>query len=494
MIEWIRAANRWDGSERKGDAVQPQMVGGRYELVRAVGAGGMGQVFEGFDRHLKRRVAVKMTGANLDSDPEWNKRFYREAEVMAGVSHPGMPAIHDAGIEPGQPDRPFLVMEFVEGRTWEDLLAQRGPLPLGVVAALGAQAAAVLAATHRHRVYHRDLKPANLMVCDNGTVKLLDFGLAVALDGDRTRYTNTGQLLGTPAFMAPEQINHHEIVPQTDLYALGLVLHEMLTGRRVFTGTNPYSVWSDQINVPAPDLEYDRPELPAEVVGLIAAMIEKDPRRRPEDAGIVHAVLLRYATEITGLPETGDRISPVRMYARAVSATAGSRTDPTIRAHAPQLGGATTSARGNAGPFSRADLRAGRGLARDLADQSRYQPAVQELGRVIDAAVPMYGACDPDVVDARLELADLRFESGNYRAAAELFAALLGDLTSELGPYADRVVYCRRQLAGCRVHTGQRREAISELEELHRQMLTRYGAGDRRVIDLAAQITHVRTM
>ncbi|WP_280238149.1 protein kinase domain-containing protein [Nocardia abscessus] len=121
-----------------------QVVGGRYDLIRQVGAGGMGQVFEGFDRNLKRRVAVKVAHANLESDPEWTRRFRREAELMATVSHPGTPAIYDAGVTDTEPYRPYLVMEFVDGRNLDDVLARRGPLPIGIVAAIGAQTAAVL--------------------------------------------------------------------------------------------------------------------------------------------------------------------------------------------------------------------------------------------------------------------------------------------------------------------------------------------------------------
>lgn len=472
--------------------MQPQVVGGRYELVRSVGVGGMGQVFEGFDRNLKRRVAVKLTSANLDADPEWTKRFYREAELMAGVSHPGMPTIHDAGIQPGQPDRPFLVMEFVDGRTWEQLLTHRGPLPVGVVASLGAQAAAVLAATHRHRVYHRDLKPANLMMCDNGTVKVLDFGLAVALEGDFTRYSNTGQTLGTPAFMAPEQIEGGDIVPQTDLYALGLVLHELLTGHRVMAGSNPYVVWNNQVHSQVPDIRLDRADMPLDMASLIMSMVEKHPQQRPDDAATVHAVLLRHATHIGSLPEVGDRHSPVHMYARAVSAPGTSRTAPTMLAGAHVTTAPLATAPEATMSFSRGDLHAAMRRARDFADESRYQPAVQELSGVIDAAVLALGSRDVDVFDARIELADLRFESGNYAAAAELFRALVDDLTAERGPYDEQAMYCRRQLAGCKVHTGRVREALAELDRLHGQMLARYGADDKRVIDIGAQITHIR--
>nr|WP_244969826.1 serine/threonine-protein kinase [Nocardia cerradoensis] len=295
-------------------------------MVREIGAGGMGQVFEGYDSHLKRRIAVKLTHANLDQDPNWTKRFLREAELMAQLSHPGMPAIHDAGISPGPPERPYLVMEFIEGVTLDELLARRGPLPVGVVAALGAQAAAVLAATHRNRIYHRDLKPSNLMLCADGTVKVLDFGLAVTTDTDMTRYTNTGNTLGTPAFMAPEQVEGRAVVAQTDLYALGLVLHELLTGDRVMTGSSPYVVWQNQVHSAPAEIRRERPEVPVDMARLIMSMLAKSPDRRPEDAVTVHTVLMRHGNGIGELPEVGDFHGPARMYAEAVSAAVASPT------------------------------------------------------------------------------------------------------------------------------------------------------------------------
>ncbi|GAB4587615.1 protein kinase domain-containing protein [Nocardia sp. IFM 10818] len=485
--------------------MQPQVVDGRYKLIKEIGSGGMGQVYEGFDSHLKRRVAVKFTHPNLDQDPDWSKRFFREAELMAQLNHPGMPTIFDAGTAtvPGRPERPYLVMEFVVGITLDKLLDNRGPLPIGVVAALGAQTAAVLAATHRNRIYHRDLKPSNLMVCDDGTVKVLDFGLAIALDADMTRYTNTGHTLGTPAFMAPEQVEGKTIVPQTDLYALGLVLHELLTGDRVMTGTSPYVVWQNQVHLPPPDIRHERRDVPVEMARLIMSMLAKSPDQRPEDAATVHTVLLRYATGLDSLPEVNDTHSPARMYSLAVGVTPGARTAPTVVAPTRVIPGPVGSPSGNSGgeqvvpnheptDFSRGDIDRAIRRARDLADDSRYSPAIHELKTVVDKAVPLLGSRDADVVEARLKLADLRFESADYAGAADLYRTLIDDLTAERGPYDDDVMYCQRQLATCHVHIGDTRAALTRLKRLHSQMAVRYGEQDKRVIDLAAQITHIK--
>lgn len=460
------------------------VVGGRYDLIRQVGAGGMGQVFEGFDRNLKRRVAVKLTHIDLETDSEWTRRFLREAELMATVSHPGAPAIHDAGITDTEPHRPYLVMEFVDGVTLEDLLARHRRLPIGVVAALGAQVAAVLAATHRHRIYHRDLKPSNLMLCDNGTVKVLDFGLAVIPDADRTRFTSTGQTIGTPAFMAPEQIESREITPQTDLYALGLILHELLTGERVFAGANAFSVWTEQVSAAPPDIRAACPGIPADLAGVLMCMLEKKPEARPAGAAVVHAVLLRHAAGLAELVDDAD--SPARLYAAAVSAparvaAAEDAEDSAPAEFAPALGKPVPT-----DDVSRGDLHRAVEKARRLADESRYHPAVRQLHTAVRAAVPLLGARDADVVDARVQLAGLRFESGEYAEAAPLYRALIDDLTAERGPYDDQVVYCQRRLAECLLHLGDTGAARERFRRLQTQLEAKYGAADRRVSEVRA--------
>ncbi|BDT91499.1 protein kinase [Nocardia sputorum] len=466
-----------------------QVVGGRYDLIRQVGAGGMGQVFEGFDRNLKRRVAVKLAHANLESAPEWTRRFLREAELMATVSHPGTPAIYDAGLTDTEPYRPYLVMEFVDGLTLDVVLARRGPLPIGIVAALGAQTAAVLAAAHRHRIYHRDLKPSNLMLCDNGTLKVLDFGLAIALDADRSRYTSTGQTIGTPAFMAPELIEARDVTPQTDLYALGLILHELLTGARVVTGTNAFSVWSRQITTPAPDIRVERPEIPADMAGLITFMLEKKPESRPASTVAVHAVLMRHATDLAELVD--DNNSPARMYALAVNAPTRSPMAATAikSAHDPTP---ASEAMIPTDDLSRGDLHRAVEKARRLADESRYHPALRHLHTAIHDAIPLLGARDADVVDARIQLAGLRFESGDHAETAELYRALIDDLTADRGPYDDQVMYCQRQLAECMLHLGHTSEAVDRFLRLKAQLEARYGSSDRRVVEVAEIVGDLR--
>ncbi|MGF0319885.1 protein kinase domain-containing protein [Nocardia fluminea] len=464
--------------------MQPQVVGDRYELLAQIGSGGMGLVYEGFDRTLKRRIAVKFTQPSLSIDPGWTKRFFREAEAMARSSHPGLPTIYDAGVVAGSPERPYLVMEFIEGITFEALLSNHGSLPVGVVAALGAQTSAVLAATHRHRIYHRDLKPSNLMLCPDGTVKVLDFGLAVVLDTDVSRYTTTGTMLGTPAYMAPEQVEGKVVVPQTDLYSLGLVLHELLTGKRVMTGGTPFVVWQNQIHRPAPDIETLCDYVPPDMAELLMCMLAKSPNQRPQDASVVHSGLVRHAAGLGSLPEVDGRNEPALMYALAVGAAEGAERDSIAESGRPDL--QDTSATVAAGH--------GRDGLRQAIERTRVltgTDAVHELTTVVDAVAPVLGSQDPELVEARIRLADLHLATDNHPNAADLYRALIAELTDIRGPYDDRVLYCQQQLARCDARTGDARGAVRRLQHLHTRMAVRYGEQDRRVIALAAQIRSV---
>ncbi|MFD4443805.1 protein kinase [Nocardia sp. NPDC058519] len=466
--------------------MQPQVVGDRYELLAQIGSGGMGLVYEGFDRTLKRRVAVKFTQPSLNNDPGWTKRFFREAEVMARLSHPGLPAIHDAGVVPGSPEQPYLVMEFVEGITFDVLLANHGSLPVGVVAALGAQTSAVLAATHRHRIYHRDLKPSNLMLCPDGTVKVLDFGLAVVVDTDVTRYTTTGTTLGTPAYMAPEQVEGKVVVPQTDLYSLGLVLHELLTGKRVMTGGTPFVVWQNQIHRPAPEIETLCDNVPPDMAELLMRMLAKSPDQRPQDASVVHGGLVRHAAGLGSLPEVNGLNEPALMYAIAVGAAEGAERDSMAESGRPDQQDTLATV---AASHGRDGLRQAIERTRVLTGTD----AVHELTTVVDAVAPVLGPQDPEVVEARIRLADLHLATGDHPGATDLYRALVAELTDIRGPYDDRVLYCQQQLARCDAHTGDARGAVRRLQHLHTRMAVRYGEQDRRVIALAAQIRSVET-
>ncbi|WP_033293023.1 serine/threonine-protein kinase [Amycolatopsis jejuensis] len=290
------------------------LIADRYEVDDLpLGRGGMGAVHRGRDRRLGRLVAIKLLRLP-GGDEELEERFAREARILATLDHPGAPTLYDFGT---YEDRLFQVMQYVEGVTVADLLAEHGPLPVPWAAAIAAQAAAVLAAAHARAVCHRDLKPANLMLCPDGSVKVLDFGLAVLREANVARFTRAGQLLGTPSYMAPEQIQRGQAEPRSDLYALGCVLHEMLTGRQVFTGPTAYAVFDKQVKEPPPTVH----GVPAELNALLAATLAKAPSKRPSGAEVLYARLAPFARDLPPLPgflHPASVPSPARMYARMV--------------------------------------------------------------------------------------------------------------------------------------------------------------------------------
>jgi hypothetical protein len=266
---------------------QRTVLVGRYALISPLGRGGMGQVWEGRDERLGRPVAVKLVTADVLGGPDAARRFTREAAVTAGLEHPGVPAVYDAG---EYDDGLFLVMELVDGCTVSDLIAEHGPLPAGWAAAIGAQVAAVLAVAHERGIIHRDIKPHNIMVTRDGTAKILDFGVAGLVD---QRTTASGAAVGTPAYMSPEQLHSLPATPRTDLYALGCLMYEMLAGGPVFAAASPAALMRLHLEqAPAPLRRHDLPEW---LEPLVRQLLEKDPARRPQDARETYERLLPLA-------------------------------------------------------------------------------------------------------------------------------------------------------------------------------------------------------
>jgi non-specific serine/threonine protein kinase len=305
------------------------LIADRYELDELpLGQGGMGAVHGGHDKHLDRRVAVKFLHVpGGGADDELERRFVREARILARLEHPGAPVLYDFGMHDR---RLFQVMQFIDGVTVADVVGEHGPLPVPWVAGIGAQACAVLAAAHALAICHRDLKPTNLMLCPDGSVKVLDFGLAMLRETDVAQFTRTGQLLGTPAYMAPEQIQRGVAEPRSDLYALGCVLHEMLTGEQLFTGPTAYTVFEKQVNMPAPEVA----GAPAELNRIVADLLAKDAANRPADATVLYHRLAPFAVDLPLLPgflQLPSVTSPGRMYARILGRVADRIPDGRVR-------------------------------------------------------------------------------------------------------------------------------------------------------------------
>src|SRR5258708_18811105 len=231
------------------------------------------------DGLLGRAVAVKLFTAP-PGQPDLLARFDREARIVAGLRHPNLVVVFDAGVDQ---DVPYVVMELLAGPSLDALLALRGPLPLEVALGYAKQAAAGLAAAHAAGVVHRDVKPGNLVLDGDGTLKVVDFGIA-SLAGASTSLTASGGTLGTPAYLSPEPAAGRPAEPRSDLYALGCVLYALLTGSPPFTGDHPVATAVQHLNAAAPPVHERRPDLPPVIDQLLATLLAKDPQDRPPDA------------------------------------------------------------------------------------------------------------------------------------------------------------------------------------------------------------------
>jgi hypothetical protein len=275
---------------------QSQSVG-RYELREEIGAGGFATVYRAYDPTLDRAIALKLLHLHLARDAATRERFVREGRALARVRHPNIVQVYDAGEAAGTA---YLAMELIEGRPLSEIVAKRGALPLMAVAEIAEQVAGALAAVHARNLVHRDVKPVNIMIeTESGRAVLLDLGIARVLDA--ATMTLSGWFVGTPGFMAPEQLQSgREITPRTDVYQLGATVYTLLAGRPPFEGTT-LQVVNAIVSKPPPYLGDLRPDLPPAVIGVIAEAMAKDPARRP--AGTREfAAQLRDAAGVTPSP------------------------------------------------------------------------------------------------------------------------------------------------------------------------------------------------
>jgi predicted Ser/Thr protein kinase len=250
---------------------------GHYEIVSELGRGGMGVVYKGYEPALTRYVAIKELSSTLAHDPVVVERFLREARSMALLSEPHIIQIHFIGQEN---DQPFFAMEFIDGVSVAQLIKRDGRLASDDALKIVHQTAQGLAAAHDHGVIHRDIKPANLMVSRRGVVKIGDFGIALANHDLSAKLTSKGELVGTPGYLSPEVLQGNPIDQRSDIYALGIVLFEMLTGRTPFADPNVYDLVHAVLQAEIPDVREFNPEVDPEVAAIVATMLAKDPARR----------------------------------------------------------------------------------------------------------------------------------------------------------------------------------------------------------------------
>ncbi len=264
------------------DPVVGLVLEGRYLLEERVARGGMSTVYAATDLRLHRVVAVKVMVEHLARDPAFVDRFTREARAAAMLSHPNVVSVSDQGSDQGLV---FLVMELVRGRTLRDLLQARGRLTVGEAFAVLEPVLAGLTAAHRAGIVHRDVKPENVLISTSGEVKVADFGLARAVAGSGHTSHTGGVLIGTVAYLSPEQLERGKSDARSDVYAAGVVLYELLTGHPPYAGDTPLAVAYQHVHhdVPAPSLE--SPSVPWQVDELVARTTRRDPGARPLDAG-----------------------------------------------------------------------------------------------------------------------------------------------------------------------------------------------------------------
>ncbi|MDO8213696.1 protein kinase, partial [Conexibacter sp. CPCC 206217] len=263
-------------------------IAGRYELERRLGIGGMSTVQLAFDRRLERHVAVKLLAEHLADDPSFVSRFRREALAAARLVHPNVVQVFDFGLDEAQHQH-FIVMEYVQGQSCAELLRERGHLDVDEAVEILTQACRGLDYAHRNGVVHRDVKPGNLLRSDDGVVKLADFGIAKATE--QSSITQIGSVLGTAAYLAPEQARGEEAGPRADIYSLGVVAYQLLSGRLPYEATSLSELALKQQREAPLRLEDLNPAVPATLSRAVAMALALEPQGRPADAEAFGRVL-----------------------------------------------------------------------------------------------------------------------------------------------------------------------------------------------------------
>jgi serine/threonine protein kinase len=424
----------------------------------------MSEVFHGYDERLDRRVAIKVlrppSSLSIPAAPDSpeateildalqrdRKRFLREIRTTAQLEHPGIPAVYDTGEETAADGSKqlWLVMQLLRGSTLEAMLNYAdyvaAPPSVAWAAAITAQIAAVLADVHRVDIVHRDIKPGNVMVVNGGLVKVLDFGIAILRGaGALPRLTQVDRTVGTPAYMSPEQCLGHAVTSASDIYSLGCLLYELLTGDSPFQGTAELPMRNHHLHTPPPSALDRRHDAPAEVGALVASMLAKDPRQRPT-AKDIYDVLLPWASAAAG-EEDNDERDPTRPFRRPLLAAA----KPISR----------TAQQGKLSDAEGEQL-----IANVQALMADERPS--EVIRLLESGIARADG-DPFLeLQLRRFLAAALFYAGEYTRAATLFDVVGGDYRKRLPPANSVVLDCAYHAGHAYAETGKPDKALPQL-------------------------------
>ncbi|MFB7878858.1 serine/threonine-protein kinase [Nocardia sp. NPDC056064] len=462
-------------------------IGQRYELIEEIGFGGFGSVWRGYDTVLDREIAVKMirfTQINSPSEAaEFAERFRREARITARIRHHGVPQVYDAVLD-AELSEVYLVMELIEGATTlRHYLGGESELPVQWAVAVTAQTATALSYAHALPVVHRDLKPDNILVTPNGTVKVIDFGIAALLTPGAPKLTATGVPLGSAAYMAPEQTIGAKATPRTDLYALGCVLYEMLCGYPVFSGAGPIVMHHHYETPPVPPREI-RADVPVELDDLVVDLLAKKPDDRPVDAAEVYERLLPLlpasgsvldvgAALVSGVPD------PTAIFRRPNAPLRPDRVAPTARfQHALEP---TT-------PISdevlEQQLNRRVDEYRELIADNRPLQAAGVLGDFLEGVGAALGTDSQRVLDLRFDVALARFLGGEIRVARSEFEALATTCSRVLGFTHELTIDCRKFAVDCRIELGELTEALAEMRAVTADVRAVQTDGSETALDM----------
>ncbi|MET8623509.1 serine/threonine-protein kinase [Kitasatospora sp. NPDC004669] len=463
-----------------------RLIAGRYRLTEKIGHGGMGQVWAAQDERLHRPVAVKLlrpehllpggsgsSGADAATTErrrhgdELSRRFLRECRVTAALDHPGLVTVFDAGEDE---DELYLVMQRIPGVSLADLIAEDAPFPVERAVAVAAQLCGALAAVHAIPVVHRDLKPSNVMVRADGRTVLLDLGIATALDIETTRLTLTGVPIGSPAYMAPEQALAATTDPRSDLYSLGCLLHEMLSGEEPFRAPTALGVLRRHVDEPPVPLRELRPEVPQPLERLVLDLLAKRPADRPADAQAVYGRLLPLLPPAEGAPQPRftplpDPARPFRYPHQPQPSAAVVRPEPRpfLIPPAPSAPPAVPVAAPVA-VFSAPDLGAECARLSDLVDAGRHTEVLGLAARLLPRAEADLGESAPLVRTVRAIYARTLLHEGHPQQALPEYRRLAA--TADGGPHGPQGLDHRYRAALCLDRLGHGPDALAEYRAL----------------------------